>query len=61
MFVIGKNECGNLGINHFDAVQILTPFPKKKFQKHFQDNSYTIYTDDNYDNVLSTGYNFIGN
>ena len=57
MFVIGKNEYGGLGLNQSDTLYVLTPLPEKIISKAFSGREYSIYTDGNYDNLWSAGYN----
>ena len=59
LFVIGYNYSGDLGLNQYEEVNILTPCPEKKFPKHFQDVN-TQYTDNNYNNLWSAGDNTRG-
>ena len=62
MFVIGLNKYGDLGISQSDNVQlnILTPCQEQKISKAFSGSEYSIYTDDNYDNIWSAGGNHYG-
>ena len=59
-FVIGQNGHGELILNQFGPVHKLTPVAGKKISKAFSGNQYSIYTDDNYDNLWSAGYNHRG-
>ena len=62
LFVIGDNVYHNLGLNQFDEVCGLTinTMPRKNIFKAFLGYSYTIYTDDSYDDLYSAGYNDFG-
>ena len=50
MFTIGWNLTST-------KIRILIPCPEKKVSKAFSGNEYSIYADDNYDNLWSAGYN----
>ena len=57
LFVIGYNRDHDLGINEHERVCGLTPCPEKKVSRAFSGVSYSIYTDENYDNLWSAGFN----
>ena len=59
LFVIGS-ETRNFVFNQFDKVRVLRPFPDIKISKAFSGYKYSIYTDDNFDNLWFAGFNVLG-
>ena len=58
-FFIGYNFHHDLGLIS-EKVNILTPCPEKNVLKAFSGEGYSIYTDDNYENIWSAGNNSKG-
>ena len=62
MFVIGNNGSHELGDIHCKGmvVPVLTKCPGKKISKAFSGYRYSIYADENYNNIYSAGSNAKG-
>ncbi len=60
MHFIGYNGYGEFGLDHKETLKKFTSCPNKEIAKVFSGNVYSIYTDDNYDNLWSAGYNARG-
>ena len=58
-YCIGYNGCGQMGFGSLEPLNELTlsPFP---FSKVHASNRYSLYSDDNFENIWCAGYNNVG-
>ena len=59
LYFIGFNGCGEMGLGHKNKVHKLTKC-KYEITKIYPSNQYTIFSDDNYENIWGAGYNHRG-
>ena len=61
VFVIRSNGCDDAGFGHKNSIQRLTHIKTKRLiTKIYPSKSYTIYTDNEFNNILVAGHNAHG-
>ena len=60
VFFIGQNENGQFGMGHCQNLKELTKCNHKCIKKVFASNGYSIFTDNDYENIWSAGWNEFG-